>query len=211
MRLVCARDKEVAMLLCGRVEEFTAESPLTDRVVDFLACQEHGCRWTESLMAGVVPGDLKRLFATVRAESSTGPAKAKLFMDDMIQIGEDVYARRNHRLTLIVQLAMQDRRRAVYAFLRGDTPWCLTAGRVGRQPPWKPFDGLPNNLQAAFQRAPLHAMLSSTSYITYEEASSTFAHWMSSVAQAFSQWIESWKTQDYPAFRERSRMVSPPS
>ena len=209
MRLLCARDKEVARLLCGRVEEFTAELPLTDRAVEFLAWKEHGCRWTESLMAGVVPGNLKRLFATVRAESSWGSAKAKLFMDDIIQVGEDVYARRNHRLTQIVQLAMQDRRRAVYAFLRGDTPFCPTAGRVGRQPPWNPFDGLPNNLQATFQRAPLHALLVSTSDITYEEALSSFPHWMSSVAQAFSQWMESWMTRDYPAFRERSRMVSP--
>ena len=63
MRLLCARDEEVAGLLCRRVEEFTAELPLTDRAVEFVACREHGCRWTESLMAGVVPGDLKRQFA----------------------------------------------------------------------------------------------------------------------------------------------------
>ena len=65
MRLLCARDEEVAGLLCRRVEEFTAELPLTDRVVEFVAWREHGCRWTESLMASVVPGDLKRLFAAV--------------------------------------------------------------------------------------------------------------------------------------------------
>ena len=65
MRLLCARDEEVAGLLCRRVEEFTAELPLTDRAVEFVARREHGCRWTESLMAGVVPGDLKRLFAAV--------------------------------------------------------------------------------------------------------------------------------------------------
>ena len=70
MRLLCARDEEVAGLLCRRVEEFTAELPLTDRAVEFLAWREHGCRWTESLMAGVVPGDLKRLFAAVRAAST---------------------------------------------------------------------------------------------------------------------------------------------
>ena len=208
MRLLCARDKEVARVLCGRVEEFNAELPVTDRAVDFLAWNEHGCRWTESLMVGVVPGDLKRLFATVRAASSRGPAKAKLFVEDMIQIGEDVYARRNHRFTQIMQLPMQDRRRAVYAFLRGDTPFCPPVGRVQRQPPWNPFDGLPNNLQATFQRAPLHALLVSRSYITYEEALSSFPLWMAAVAQAFSQWIESWMTQDYPAFGERSRMVS---
>ena len=102
MRLLCARDEEVARLLCGRVEEFTADLFLTDRAVEFLAWKEHGCKWTESLMAGVVPGDLKRLFAAVRAASSQGPAKAKLFVEDTIHVGEDVYARRNHRLTQIM-------------------------------------------------------------------------------------------------------------
>ena len=82
MRLLCARDEEVARLLCRRVVEFTAELPLTDRAVEFLAWKEHGCRWTESLMAGVIPGDLKRQFAAVRAASSRGPAKAKLFVED---------------------------------------------------------------------------------------------------------------------------------
>ena len=208
MRLLCARDEEVVQLLCGRVEEFTAELPLTDRAREFLPWKEHGCRWTESLMAGVVPGDLKRLFATVRAASSRGPAKANLFVEDMIQIGEDVYARRHHWLTQIMQLPMQDRRKAVYAFLRGDTPFCPAAGRVQQQPPCNPFDGLTGNLQATFQRAPLNALLVSRSYITYEEAMSSFPHWMAAVAQAFSQWIESWMVRDYPAFRERSRMVS---
>ena len=33
-------------------------------------------------------------------------------------------------------------------------------------------------------------------------------HWMAAVAQAFSQWIESWVVQNYPTFRERSRTVS---
>ena len=37
---------------------------------------------------------------------------------------------------------------------------------------------------------------------------SSFPQWMAVVAQAFSQWIESWMVQDYPAFRERPRMVS---
>ena len=159
-------------------------------------------------MAGVVPGDLKRLFAAVRVASSRGPAKAKLFVEDMIQIGEDVYARMNHRLTQIMQQPMQDQRRAVYAFLRGDTPFCPPAGRVRRHPPWNPFDGLPDDLQATFQRAPLYALLVPRSYIAHEEAMSSFPHWMAAVAQAFSQWIESWMTRDYPAFRERSRVVS---
>ena len=60
MRLLCAGDEEVAGLLCSRLEEFTAELPLMDRAVEFVAWREHGCRWAESLMAGVVPGDLKR-------------------------------------------------------------------------------------------------------------------------------------------------------
>ena len=53
-------------------------------------------------MAGVIPGDLKRQFAAVRVVSSRGRAKAKLFVEDMVQVGEDVYARRNHRLTQIM-------------------------------------------------------------------------------------------------------------
>ena len=79
-------------------------------------------------MAGVLLGDLKRQFAAVRAASSRGPAKGKLFVEDFVQIGEDVYARRNDRLTQIMQQPMQDRRRAVYAFLQCDTPFCPPAG-----------------------------------------------------------------------------------
>ena len=208
MRLLCAWKEEVARLLCRRLEEFTAELPLTDRAVEFVAWREHGCRWTESLMAGVVPGDLKRQFAAVRAASSRGSAKARLFVEDMVQIGEDVYARRNHRLTQIMQLPMQDRRRAVYAFLRGDTPFCPPAGRIQRRPPWNPFAGLPGDLRATFQRAPLHALLVPRSCIAHEEAMSLFPHWMAAVAQAFSQWIGSWVARDITAFREWSRVVS---
>ena len=208
MRLLCARDEEVAQLLCRRVVEFTAKLPLTDRAVEFLAWREHGCTWTESLMAGVIPGDLKRQFAAVRAASSRGLGKAELFVEDVVQVGEDVYARRNHRLTQIMQLPMQDRRRAEYAFLRGDTPFCLPAGRVQRRPPWNPFNGLPSELQATFQRAPLHALLVSRSYIEHEEAMSLFPCRMAVVAQAFSQWIGSWMAWDFPAFREWSRVVS---
>ena len=61
-------------------------------------------------MARVVPGELKRLFAAVRAASSRGPAKANLFEEDMTQIGEDGYTQRNHRLTKIMQLPPGDRR-----------------------------------------------------------------------------------------------------
>ena len=202
MRLLCARDEEVAGLLCRRVEAFTAELPLTDKAVGFVWWREHGCRWTESLMAGVVPGDLKRQFAAVLAASSRGLAKAKLFMEDMVQVGEDVYARRNHRLAQIMQLPMQDRGSAVYAFLRGDTPFCLPAGRIQRRPPWNPFAGLPGDLRATFQRAPLHALLVPRLYTTHEEAMSLFPHWMAALAQASSQWIGSWVSRDVPAFRE---------
>ena len=207
MHLLCARDEEVAGLLSRRVEESTAELPLTDRAVEFVAWRQHGCRWTGSLMAGVVPRDLKRLFAAVRAASSGGPAKARLFVDNMVQIGEDVYARRNHRLTQIMQPPMQDRRRAIYVLLRGDTPLCPLAGRNQRCPPWNPFAGLPGDLRATFQRVPLHALLVPRSCIAHEEAMSLFPHWMAAVAQAFSQWIGSWVARDITAFREWTRVV----
>ena len=96
----------------------------------------------------------------------------------------------------------------LHVFLRVDTPFCPPGGSVRQLPPWNPFDGLLSNLQAAFQRAPLHALLVCRSYITYEGAMSSFPQWIAAVARAFSQWIESWMVQDYPAFRERSRMVS---
>ena len=173
MRIMCARDKAVAPLLCAEVEEFTADLPVADRTMEFMSWKEHSYRWTESLMTGVVPGDLKRLFATMRAASSRGPAKAKLFLEDMLQIGEDVYTRRNHRLTEIMQLPMLDRTKAVYAFLRGDTPFCPPVGRVRQLPPWNLYDGLLGNLQANLQRAPLHALLVSGSCVTDDEAMST--------------------------------------
>ena len=66
----------------------------------------------------------------------------------------------------------------MYAFLRGDTPFCPPVGKVRQQPLWNPYGGLPGNLQPTFQRAPLHALLVSRSYITYEEAMSSFPHWM---------------------------------
>ena len=78
-----------------------------------------------------------------------------------------------------------------YAFLRGDTPFCQPAGRVRRHPPWNLIDGLPNDLQTTFQRAPLHALLVPRSCIAHEVAMSSFPHWMAAVAQAFSQWVGS--------------------
>ena len=167
--------------------------------MEFMSWKEHGYRWTETLMTGVVPGELWRLFAALRAVSSRAPAKARLFVEDMIHIGEDGYARRNHRLIQIMQLPMRDRRKAMYAFLRCDTPFCPPAGRVRQLPPWNPFDSLPGNLQAAFQRA-LHALLVSKLYITHDEAMSTFPQWMAAAAQAFGQWIKAWAAQDYPEF-----------
>ena len=152
-------------------------------------------------MAGVVPGDLRRLFAAVRAASFRGPAKARVFVEDMVQIGEDVYARRNHLLTQIMQLPMQDQERAVYAFLRGDTPSCLPAGRIQQRLPWKPFAGLPGDLRSTFQRAPLHALLVPWSCIAHEEAMSLFPHWMAAVAQAFSQWLSSWVAREITELR----------
>ena len=150
MRLLCTREEEVTRPFCGRVVEFTAELPLLDRAVEFMALREHSCRWTEYLMAGHFCGDPRWLLAAVGAASSRGPANAKLFGEDMVQVGEDLYARRNHRLNQIIQLPIQDQRRAVYAFLRGDTPFCPPVGRVRRHPPWSLFEGLRNDLQATF-------------------------------------------------------------
>ena len=89
MHMLCARDEAVARLLCAKLEEFTADQPLMDRSMEFMSWKEHSCRWMESLITRVVPGELKRLFATVRAARPRGPAKAKLFLEDMIPIGED--------------------------------------------------------------------------------------------------------------------------
>ena len=208
MRIRCEWDEAVARLLCAKVEEFMTDLPVTDRAMGFMSWKEHGCKWTESLMVWVVPGDLWRLFAMVRAASSRGPAKAKPFLEDMILLGEDGYAWRNHRLARIMQLPPGDRRKETYSFLRGDTPFCPLAGRVRHLPLWNPFDGLPGDLHAAFQRAPLHALLVSRSYIAYNEAMSTFPQWMAAAAQALSAWLQSWVTEDFAAFRARSTEVS---
>ena len=74
--------------------------------------------------------------------------------------------------------------------------------------PWNPFEGLPGSLQAAFQRAPLDALLVSWSYITHTDAMSMFPKCMAAAAHTFSQWIESSVAQAFPAFRERSCTVS---
>ena len=41
-------------------------------------------QWAISLMAGVVPWDLKRIFVVVRATSSRGPVRARLCLDDRL-------------------------------------------------------------------------------------------------------------------------------
>ena len=115
----------------------------------------------------------------------------ELFLEDIILLGEDGYARRNHRLTKMMQPPPGDRRRATYAFLQGDMSFCPPDGMVGQLPPWNPLDGLPGSFQAAFQRAPLHVLRVSKSYITHHEAMSTSPRWMAAAAQTFSQWIES--------------------
>ena len=208
MRMLCARDEALARLLCESLEDLTAELPLADRAMEIMSWKESRCRWTESLMTAILPGDPKRLLATVRAALSQGPAEAKRFLEDMIQIGEDVYAKCKHRLTQIMQLPVHDWRKAVYAFLRGHTPFCPPAGRVRQLPPWNPYNGIPGNLQAIFQRAPLHALLVSMSYTTHDEAMCPFLSWMATVAQAFGQWFESSVVQDYPTFLKRTSTVS---
>ena len=35
--------------------------------------------------------------------------------------------------------------KGVYAFLRGDTPFCPPAGTIQQRPPWNPFAGLPGD------------------------------------------------------------------
>ena len=118
-RILCKREQPVARLLCAKVEEFTADSPLAHRAMQFMSWKEHGCKWMESLMAGVVPRQLKRLFVAVGAASSRGPAKANLFLVDMIKIGEYGYAQRNDRLTKIIELLPGNQRKVAYVFLRG--------------------------------------------------------------------------------------------
>ena len=108
MHILCERDEAVARFLCANVEEFTADLPLADKATESMSWKEHGCRWTESLMTGAVPGELKRVFAAVRVAPSGEAAKAKLCLEDMIQIGEDGYARTNHRITKIMQLPLRD-------------------------------------------------------------------------------------------------------
>ena len=146
MRILWDRHEVVAPLLCAKVEELTTDLPLTHKAMEFMLWKEHGCRWTESLMTGVVGADLKRLIAAVMDALSRGPVKAKLFPQDVIQIGEDGRAWRNHRLTKIMQPLPGDRRKAAYTFLLGDGPFCPPSGRVRQLPSWNPFDDLASSL-----------------------------------------------------------------
>ena len=47
-----------------------------------------GFEWTESIITGVIPAELKRLFRALRAPSSPGPLEAKVLFEVMIQIGD---------------------------------------------------------------------------------------------------------------------------
>ena len=147
---LCERDEVVVRLLFRKVEEFTADVPLTDRAMEFISWKEHGCKWTDSVMAAVVPSDLGRVFAMVRAALSRGQAKVKLLPEDMIVLGDDGYAQRNQRLTRIKWLPPGDPRKATYSFVLGGMPFCPLAGMVRQLTPWNPFFPLPHDLQAAF-------------------------------------------------------------
>ena len=130
MHITCKGDVEVAPSLCAKVEECTADPPLENSAMELMSQQGHGSKWTVSLMAVVLPSDLRRLSAVVRSTSPRGPAKGKLLLEDMIVLGEDGYVRRNHCLTRTMQLPPGDRRRATYSFLREHTPFCLRAGKA---------------------------------------------------------------------------------
>ena len=87
-----------------------------------------------SLMARFVPGELHQLFAVERGTLPRGPARAKLFLDNMMLLGEGMYACGNGRLAGIMQPPPGDPRRVAYCFLRGDMPLCPPAGTSGQLP-----------------------------------------------------------------------------
>ena len=165
-------------------------------------------------MAGVVPGDPRRLFAVVWVASSRSPAKAKLFLEDMIPVGEDGYSRRNDHFMGSMQLPQGDRRRATYSFPRRDTPFCRSAGRYTHLPPWTTFDELPGDLLTAFQQGVSHALKVSRSAFRYDEAMLTFLKWMAAAALDFHVCLKSWMSRDYSTFsgqRGFLRSIGPPS
>ena len=122
MQILCERDEAVARLLCAKIEEFNADLPLGE---------SHGVHVLERarMQLDGVPDDGRspgRTQAALRGGEgcvNPGPGEAKLFLEVMIQIGEDGYAGRNHRLTKIMQLPPRDRRNAAYAILPSDTPF----------------------------------------------------------------------------------------
>ena len=75
-------------------------------------------------------------------------------------------------------------------------------------PLWTPSDGLRGGLEAAFQQAPLHAILVSRLYVRHNEAMSMFSQCMAAAAQGFSKYIESWVALYFATFRVPSREVS---
>ena len=123
MRLVCERSPEVAKALCARVEEFTKDLPLASRVMEIMSWEERGVQHIVSLIARVIPHSRRYLFAIVRAAASKGPARAHLFLEDLVLLGEGAYGRLNHQVGGIMRLSPGDRRRAVYSFPRGDAPF----------------------------------------------------------------------------------------
>ena len=68
--------------------------PCADRAMEFISWYEHGCKWTDSVIAGVLLGELRRLIVMVRATSPPGSVEAKLFLAHMILLGDKDYALR---------------------------------------------------------------------------------------------------------------------
>ena len=87
----CESHQEVVKSLCARVEDFTADMPLIEMIMDYLLWKEHGSRWAVSRMSGVIPSNLLRLCAVIRAASPPG-RKARLFLEDRILLGQCGYA-----------------------------------------------------------------------------------------------------------------------
>ena len=189
MRLLCARDEEVAGLLCSRVEEFMAELPLTDRAVEFVAWREHGCRWTESLMAGVIP----------RGPEAKGPGflwRTWSGLGKMCMPAGTIGSPRSCSCRCKIKGGWYTRSCEVThhsARQQGGSNGVRRGTRLPASPATcgQPFRG--------------HRC---THCWCHEEAMSLFPQWMAPVAQAFSQWIGSWVARDITAFREWSRVVS---
>ena len=159
-------------------------------------------------MAGVVPGDLKRLFAALRAARPGAlPRPGSLWrtwsrLGKMCMPAGTIGSPRSGSCRCKIEGGRYTRSCEVTHPSARRQGGCNGVRRAN------PFAGLPGDLRATFQRAPLHALLVPRSCIAHEEAMSLFPHWMAAVAQAFSQWIGSWVARDITAFREWSRVVS---